>query len=147
MPSRGRWWPRGLRRRRAWPPGDKRPPHNVAQVFFFGVGAAAVRTHLRSSQGGFYNDVFVDLTDVAAKKIACLDAMASQGYAGAYARKRIDSSDGAFGNRMRTPYAEGFITLYSTVHYYLPVSPIDLEHAKCSDQNSIARKSYRIRVP
>jgi 4-oxalomesaconate hydratase len=128
-------------------PGDKRPPHNVAQVFFFGIGAAAVRTHLWSSRGGFYNDVFVDITDVAAKKIACLDAMASQGYAGAYARKRIDSSDGAFGNRMRIPYAEGFITLYSTVHYYLPVSPIDLEHAKSSDQNSITRKSYRISVP
>jgi len=128
-------------------PGDKRPPHNVTQVFFFGIGAAAVRTHLWSSQGGFYNDVFVDITDVAAKKVACLDAMASQGYAGAYARKRIDSSDGAFGNRMRIPYAEGFITLYSTVHYYLPVSPIDLEHAKSSDQDSINRKSYRIKVP
>lgn len=128
-------------------PGDKRPPHNVTQVFFFGIGAAAVRTHLWSSQGGYYNDIFVDITDVADKKVACLDAMASQGYAGAYARKRIDSSDGAFGNRMRIPYAEGFITLYSSVHYCLPVSPIDLEHAKSSDQNSINRKSYRISVP
>lgn len=128
-------------------PGEQRPPHRVAQVFFFGIGAAAVRGDLWSSQGGFYNDVFVDITDVAAKKVACLDAMASQGYAGAYARKRIDSSDAAFGSRVRVPYAEGFITLHSSVHYYLPVSPIDLEHARSSDRTSILRKSFRITVP
>lgn len=43
-------------------PGDKNSPHNVAQVFFFGIGAAAVRTHLWGSQGGFYNDIFVGIT-------------------------------------------------------------------------------------
>ncbi len=128
-------------------PGEKRPSHRVAQVFFFGIGAAAVRGDLWSSQGGFYNDVFVDITDVAAKKVACLDALASQGYAGAYARKRIDSSDAAFGSRVRVPYAEGFITLHSSAHYYLPVSPIDLEHARSSDRTSILRKSFRITVP
>jgi LmbE family N-acetylglucosaminyl deacetylase len=128
-------------------PDDKNLPHHVTQVFFFGMGAASVRTHLWSAQGGFYNDVFVDITDVAAKKVACLDCMASQGYDGAYARKRIDSLDGAFGNQARVPYAEGFITLYSSVNYYLPVSPIDLEHAKSSDADSITRRSYRVNVP
>lgn len=128
-------------------PGDKNPPHHVTQVFFFGMGAATVRAHLWSAQGGFSNDVFVDITDVAAKKVACLDAMASQGYDGGYARKCIDTTDGAFGNQVRVPYAEGFITLYSSVHYYLPVSPIDLEHSKSSDADSITRRSYRVNVP
>jgi LmbE family N-acetylglucosaminyl deacetylase len=128
-------------------PGDRTPPHKVTQVFFFGIGAAAPRTDLWGSQGGFYNDVFIDITDVAAKKVACLDAVASQGYGGAYARKRIEFSDGAFGSRVKVPYAEGFISLNSTTHYYLPVSIIDLEHSKSSDHEAISRSSYRINVP
>lgn len=89
----------------------------------------------------------VDITDVAEKKIACLEAMESQGYGGAYARKRIETSDGAFGSRVRVPYAEGFISLYSTTQYYLPVSPIDLQHSKASDHEGIARRSFRVNVP
>jgi 4-oxalomesaconate hydratase len=128
-------------------PGDKTPPHKVTQVFFFGIGAAAPRTDVWGSQGGFYNDIFVDITDVAAKKVACLDAVASQGYGGAYARKRIEFSDAAFGSRKKVPYAEGFISAHSTTHYYLPVSEIDLEHSKSSDHESIRRNSYRVKAP
>jgi LmbE family N-acetylglucosaminyl deacetylase len=128
-------------------PGDTNPPHKVAQVFFFGQGSNGPRTHLWSSQGGFYNDVFVDITDVADKKVACLDAMESQGYSGAYARKRIETADGAFGARIKTSYAEGFISLYSTTNYYLPVSEIDLQRAKESDHEGIRRRSFRVSVP
>jgi LmbE family N-acetylglucosaminyl deacetylase len=128
-------------------PGDKSPPHKVAQIFFFGIGAAAARTDLWSSQGGYYNDIFIDITDVAAKKVACLDAIVSQGYGGAYARKRIEFSDGAFGSRQKVPYAEGFISLKSTTHYYLPVSEIDLEHSESSDHEAISRSSYRVKIP
>jgi 4-oxalomesaconate hydratase len=128
-------------------PGDQTPPHKVTQVYFFGQGSAAERSHLWGAQGGFTNDIFVDITDVAEKKIACLDAMESQGYGGAYARKRIETSDGAFGSRVRVPYAEGFISLYSTTQYYLPVSPINLQHSKASDHEGIARRSYRVNVP
>jgi LmbE family N-acetylglucosaminyl deacetylase len=128
-------------------PGDTTPPHKVTQVFFFGQGAAATRTHLWASQGGFYNDVFIDITDVAAKKVACLDAMESQGYGGPYARKRIETSDGAFGAEIHIPYAEGFISLYSTTNYYLPVSPLNLRKAKLSDHETITGRSYRVNVP
>ncbi|HBO43168.1 MAG TPA: hypothetical protein DD670_04385 [Planctomycetaceae bacterium] len=128
-------------------PGDKTPPHKVTQVFFFGIGAAATRTDLWSSRGGFHNDIFIDITDVAAKKVASLDALVSQGYGGAYARKRIEFSDGAFGSRVKVPYAEGFISLKSTTHYFLPVSEIDLAHSKSSDHESISRSSFRVDVP
>jgi LmbE family N-acetylglucosaminyl deacetylase len=128
-------------------PGDRTPPHTVAQVFFFGQGSAAARTHLFAAQGGFYNDILVDITDVADKKVACLDAMVSQGYGGPYARKRIETTDGAFGNKRGVAYAEGFISLYSTTQYYLPVSEIDLQHSKGSDHDSINRRSYRVNVP
>ena len=128
-------------------PGETTPLHKVTQVFFFGQGSAGTRTHLWGAQGGFYNDVFVDITDVAHKKVACLDAMDSQGYGGAYARKRIETTDGAFGNKRALPYAEGFISLYSTTHYYLPVSDIDLNYVKATDHESIIRRSYRVNVP
>jgi LmbE family N-acetylglucosaminyl deacetylase len=128
-------------------PGDTTPPHKVAQVFFFGQGAAAARTHLWGAQGGFTNDVFIDITDVAAKKVACLDAMESQGYGGAYARKRIETSDGGFGEDIAVSYAEGFISMNSTTNYYLPISRLNLQKAKMSDHETITNKSYRVNVP
>lgn len=128
-------------------PGDSNPPHKVTQVFCFGIGAAATRTDRWGGYGGFYNDIFVDITDVVGKKLACLDAVASQGYAGAYARKRIESSDGAFGNRMRFAYAEGFISIHSTGHYYLPVSEIDRDRAANADHENMRRATYKLKLP
>jgi LmbE family N-acetylglucosaminyl deacetylase len=128
-------------------PGDKTPPCQIAQVFYFGCGAASVRADVWGADGGYTNDIFVDITDVADKKTAALDAMQSQGYGGAYARKRIETEDGAFGSRVKVPYAEGFISAYSTTHYYLPVSEITLEHAKDSTHEAIRRSSYRVNIP
>jgi len=125
-------------------PGDGHPPHRVAQVFFFGIGAAPVRHHLWGSMGGFTNDVFIDIADVIEKKLAAIDAIVSQGYSGAYARKRIETSDGSFGKCVGLPYAEGFISLRSSAHYYLPLSDLDLERSLLTDHESIARQSFRI---
>jgi 4-oxalomesaconate hydratase len=127
-------------------PGDRRPPHRVTQVFFFGGGAAHARSDVWSSEGGFYNDVFVDITDVIELKLAALDCLVSQGYAGAYARKRLEASDGAFGTRARVAYAEPFITLRSETHYYLPVPEQMLLAAESSDHETMARYSYRLPV-
>ena len=125
-------------------PGDRNPPHKVAQVFFFGGGAASVRSGVWGAEGGFTNDVFIDITDVAHLKVACLDALGSQGYGGDYARKRIETSDGAFGNHARVAYAEGFISHKSSMHYLLPVSELDLETARMSDHEVIRRMSQRV---
>lgn len=127
-------------------PGDRNPPHSVAQVFFFGCGAASTRSGLWGAEGGFTNDVFVDITDVADKKLAALDTLVSQGYDGAYAKKRIEASDGAFGVAASTAYAEGFISLMSAVHYYLPLSDYALKNAKSSDHEKMAKYSYRLPV-
>ena len=81
----------------------------MAQVFYFGTGAAAVPISVWEAEGGYYNDVFIDITDVVDKKLASLDCLESQGYGGAYARKRIETSDGAFGLAGGGAYAEGFI--------------------------------------
>lgn len=127
-------------------PGDRTPPHRVARVFFFGIGAAKVPRSVWDARGGYYNDVFIDITDVVDKKLAALDCLVSQGYGGAYARKRIETSDGAFGMAGQCAYAEGFISAGAETHYYLPLSDHTLTVARSSDHENIRRNSYRISV-
>ncbi|MCE7989963.1 MAG: hypothetical protein DYG89_53120 [Caldilinea sp. CFX5] len=125
-------------------PGDRNPPHKVAQLFFFGTGAASLPRNVWNAAGGYYNDVFIDITDVIEQKLAALDCMVSQGYAGAYARKRIETSDGAFGHAGGVAYAEGFITMNAETHYYLPVTEYALKAARASDHQRIQEQSYRM---
>jgi len=66
----------------------------------------------------------------------------SQGYGGAYARKRIEVCDGAFGKSVYVAYAEGFIALRTSVHHHLPVSDLDCKIYRMSDQR---RRAYRSR--
>jgi LmbE family N-acetylglucosaminyl deacetylase len=124
-------------------PGDRNQPHKLAQVFYFGNGAARVRGTVWNAEGGYYNDVFIDITDVIDKKLATLDELVSQGYGGAYARKRIETNDGAFGTEARVPYAEGFISWKGAVHTYLPVSEIDLLQSQEADHDTTKRMSYQ----
>jgi 4-oxalomesaconate hydratase len=125
---------------------DSSPPHRVAQVFFFGTGAAATRRELWDAEGGYYNDVFIDITDVIEKKLAAMDCLASQGYGGAYTRKRIETSDGAFGQAGGVSYGEGFISLYAETHYLLPVTDYALKRARSSDLEIMAAYSYRVKT-
>ena len=127
-------------------PGDRNPPHRTAQTFFFGTGAAAVPNSPWHAEGGFYNDVFIDITDVVDKKLAALDCLESQGYGGAYARKRIETSDGAFGSAGGCAYAEGFIRARAETHYHLPVTDQALELARSSDHEHIEKASYKIKT-
>jgi len=125
-------------------PGDRSPPHKVAQVIFFGTGAAAIPRQVWYSEGGSYNNRFIDITDVIDKKLAALDCLVSQGYAGAYARKRIETGDGAFGWAGGVVYAEGFISLNAETHDFLPVPERALAAARVSDHELLAERSYRI---
>ena len=127
-------------------PGDRNPPHHIAQVFYWGCGAASLPRNVWDARGGYYNDVFIDITDVVDKKLAALDALESQGYGGAYARKRIETSDGAFGTAGGVAYAEGFITLNAETHHYLPVTDHARMGAKESDFEKIERVSYKIKT-
>ena len=125
-------------------PGDRRPPHKVAQVFFFGCGGASLPRDVWGSEGGYYNDLFIDIPDVVDKKLAALDALVSQGYGGAYARKRIETTDGAFGQAGGCAYAEGFIKMSAETRYYFPVTGQALELARASDHELIGRTSFKI---
>ncbi len=127
-------------------PGDSNPPHRAAQVFFFGQGAANVRSGLWDARGGYTNDVFVDITDVIDKKFAAMECLVSQGYAGAYNRKRTEHGDGAFGGGT-TSYGEGFIRMNSEVHHYLPLTPYARKKSKESDYEIMRHYSWRMPMP
>jgi LmbE family N-acetylglucosaminyl deacetylase len=125
-------------------PGDRNPPHRIAQMFFFGEGAAYLPRDVFDARRAHYNEVFIDITDVIEKKLAAMDCLVSQGYAGKYARKRLEVSDGAFGGGYS--YGEGFIKLRAENHYYLPVPEMMLETAKLSDHDLMDRYSWRLPI-
>ena len=127
-------------------PEDSNPPVRGARVFYFGAGAARLRSNLWDADGGYYNDVFIDISDVIEKKLATLDCLVSQGYGGAYARKRLETNDGAFGVSGGVPYAEVFISDGSETFYHLPLSDYTLERSRSSDHEVMNRYSYRLKV-
>lgn len=127
-------------------PEDSNPPNRTARVFYFGAGAARLRSNLWDADGGYYNDVFIDISDVIEKKLAALDCLVSQGYGGAYARKRLETNDGAFGVSGGVPYAEGFISNGSETFYHLPVSDYSLETSRSSDHEIMERYSHRHKI-
>lgn len=124
-------------------PGDRNPPVRVGQVFFFGQGAASVRNGLWDARGGFTNDVFVDITDVIDRKFEAMECLVSQGYAGAYNRKRTENGDGAFGGGA-VAYGEGYIRMNSEVHYYLPLTHYARRRSRSSDHEIMAGYSWRL---
>lgn len=126
--------------------GDRNPPHRVEQVFFFGQGGAHVRNGLWDANGGYTNDVFVDITDVIDKKFAAMECLVSQGYAGGYNRKRTENGDGAFGGGF-VAYGEGYIRMNAEVHYLLPLTPYARRRAGDSDHEVMARYSWRLPMP
>ena len=125
-------------------PGDRNPPHRIAQMFFFGEGAAHIPKDVFDARRSCYNEVFIDITDVIEKKLAAMDCLVSQGYAGKYARKRLEVSDGAFGGGYS--YGEGFLKLRAENHYYLPIPERMLQTAKLSDHELMDRYSWRLPV-
>ena len=130
----------------AWIPATAIPPTRPPRFSSSEPARPAIPRQVWQSEGGYYNDVFIDITDVVDKKLAALDCLVSQGYGGAYARKRIETSDGAFGMSGGVAYAEGFISLHAETHDYLPVTEGALANARASDHERIEETSYRVKV-
>lgn len=98
---------------------DGRSEVNVKQVFFTSLPVAA-------SDGlslyGVRNDLFIDITPVVGKKIAAMDCFDSQGYAGLFARKLIESNNGEFGRAAGVNFAEAYCRMNNETHATLPVT-------------------------
>lgn len=111
-----------------WTRDETIPPHQVSQVFFIGMigGKPWSTSHIYHPEWCIY----VDVTDVVARKVKALDHMVSQRYDGLYARKRAEACDGFRGTRVDVPYAETFIPMIPEVYKYLPIEESTLEMNK-----------------
>ena len=127
-------------------PDDRNTPHRTAALFFWGDGGGYIPGDVWDAHRSFYNDIVIDITDVVEKKLACLDMLVSQGYGGAYARKRIEISDGAFGRIGEVAYGEGFISEKAQTWRHLPISDHTLKVGKMSDHELMRLYSHRIDV-
>jgi LmbE family N-acetylglucosaminyl deacetylase len=74
------------------------------------------------SLGGLRNDVYIDITPVVGRKVAAMDQFESQGYAGRFARKLIESSNGEAGRVAGVNFAEAFYRVYAETHDLLPLT-------------------------
>ena len=98
---------------------DGRAEVNVKQVFFTSL---PVHAGDGLSLYGVRNDLFVDITPVVGRKVAAMDCFASQGYAGLFARKLIESNNGEFGRVAGANFAEAYSRMRNETHSLLPVT-------------------------
>jgi 4-oxalomesaconate hydratase len=98
---------------------DGRAETDVKQVFFTSLPVAATEV---LSLYGMRNDLFVDITPVVGTKVAAMDCFESQGYAGAFARKLIESSNGEFGRAAGVNFAEAYSRFRNETHDLLPLT-------------------------
>jgi 4-oxalomesaconate hydratase len=98
---------------------DGQAEYHVKQVF---LTSLPVYPTDGLSLFGVRNDVFVDITPVVGRKVAAMDCFDSQGYAGLFARKLIESANGEAGRAAGVNFAEGFYRLYNETHDTLPLT-------------------------
>lgn len=98
---------------------DGRAETNVKQVFFTSLPVAASDN---LSLYGLRNDLFVDITPVVGRKVAAMDCFASQGYAGAFARKAIETRNGELGRVAGVNFAEAYCRMYGETQDLLTIT-------------------------
>jgi 4-oxalomesaconate hydratase len=123
---------------------DGRAETNVRQVFFTSV-PVAVTDGL--SLYGTRNDLFVDITPVVGRKVAAMDCFESQGYAGLFARKLIESSNGEFGRAAGVNFAEAYSRLYNETHDLLPLTEAALRADPLTRHVDYSQIDLRARFP
>jgi 4-oxalomesaconate hydratase len=123
---------------------DGRAETAVRQVFLTSV-PVAVTDGL--SLYGVRNDLFVDITPVVGTKLAAMDCFESQGYAGAFARKLVESSNGEFGRAAGVNFAEAYSRLYNETHDLLPLTEAALRADPLTRHVDYSRIDLRARFP
>ncbi len=74
------------------------------------------------THNGARNDVFIDITRTAEKKVRAMDQFISQGYENNFARKFVEARNGAEGRVARVPFAEGYCRNGNMVSALLPIN-------------------------
>ena len=111
-----------------WTRDESLPPHQISQIFFIGTinGKPWSTNHIYHPEWS----IWVDITDVAEKKVKALDHLESQHYDAVYARKRVECGDGWKGTRVDIPYGETFVPMMPETYHYLPIMQSTLDRPK-----------------
>ena len=120
-------------------PDERLKPHNVGQVFFTGTVMNSRRSDSLTALAPAFCDVIVDVTDVVDLKVRALDQIRSQGYAGAYARKRTETVEGRIGGMMRIAYGEAFARNRAEVYDSLPIQDSTIRQMTETSAEQVAR--------
>ena len=111
----------------------QRVPHRVAAVYYTGVNVPLPDIEL-----------FVDIGDQAANRLAAEELFTTQGHTSEFAHKRIEIGAGLWGWSARVAYAEPFVRARAEVSRYLTVTDEDLLVPEMSQKDRLARLSKQI---
>ncbi|MCK4324192.1 MAG: PIG-L family deacetylase [Armatimonadetes bacterium] len=111
----------------------QRIPHRVAAVYYTGVDVPRRDIEL-----------FVDITDQAANRLAAEKLFTTQGHTAEFAHKRIEIGAGGWGWSAHVAYAEPFIRAHAEVSRYLTVTDEALSAPEMSQEDMMARMSKQI---
>jgi len=120
-------------------PGDRNPPHRVAQVFFRGIPSALMSRQVLASQPRVFCEVYIDISDVIDRKVKAIDQLSSQDYTGPVTRKMLETYDGMLGVAGGVAYAEPFMRYNPETYSYLPLEDFTRQRAAETQAESIAR--------
>ena len=113
--------------------------HSVPVIYFMNPQSYMGNNSLEYAGTG-RTDLYVDITDVIDKKVEALDEISTQFYGGPYARKRAETSDGSFGQKASTAYAEQFQRFQPMVLYTLPITDAELDHVTMASADMMTRR-------
>ena len=119
--------------------GNKRT-HSVPSLYI--MNPVAYRGHNTLEYASTeHPNLYVDITDVIEKKVKAYDEISTQYYDGAYARKAVETGDGAYGNKGYVAYAEVFQCFFPWVRYTLPVTDAELRRSEEMGPAGMIRRS------
>ncbi len=110
----------------------RRKPHEIAAVFYSGV-------YFMDDEVDFY----IDISDWIEQRIKAEAEFVSQGHTYDFAKRRVEIDTGRQGwkPRTRTAHAEGFVRADQELLPRLSVSPLDLQRARETKREGLARLS------
>lgn len=123
---------------------DGKAETSVKQVFLTSFQSTA---HDALSHYGMRNDYFVDITPVVDRKVAAMDCFESQGYAGHFARKLIESSNGEHGRSAGVNFAEAYVRLHSETHSLLTITEASRQEDPLTRHVSYSQINLRQQFP
>lgn len=97
--------------------------------------------------GGYHNDLYVDITSVADRKVRALDQFVSQGYDGEYARKCVAGHNGHWGSIAGVTFAEAFVRAHAETHGHLPVAEANLTRDPVTLHRAFSHSADLWRMP